>query len=369
VHGLFGENPERSRLLERFEAFLERLAETTSVPVSIYLDGSFVTDWESCCDIDVIIEARDFQGGNINEIRLLSDPQVRKEFIEDFRVVLHIVVPGLQPRLPQLVSKREDGGSVALRHGTIPPQKGNCPPCAMNSSSSKQTWQHLVDGKARDLHEQIAAAYLWTKQNAGEDEELSRNLTRQQYDWLRNLTNTSCLWPSSWMKQISRSKSAGRLLESLIRGLSIVSSMFTDVRKHVAQVTKAVAGVRDPLHDEKPFHMPTEMELGFSSLVHNGTVRFGFTLPRPEETLLQADDPLFQAVTRAVKAIRSVSFSLSKFDSEAEVGQGKGQRRAYGSKAPRSSRADCGAPVGILRVVVPGLKALLLQVAAFSSQR
>jgi hypothetical protein len=98
VHSLFGKNPERSRLLERFEAFLERLAETTSVPVSIYLDGSFVTDWESCCDIDVIIEARDFQGGNINEIRLLSDPQVRREFIEDFRVVLHIVVPGLFSR-------------------------------------------------------------------------------------------------------------------------------------------------------------------------------------------------------------------------------------------------------------------------------
>jgi hypothetical protein len=189
----------------------------------------------------------------------------------------------------------------------------------MNSSSSEQTWQHLVDSKARDLHEQIAAAYIWTKQNAGEDEELFRNLTRQQYDWLRNLYEHELPLAKLLDEADLTVEIRGPATRIAHPRLSIVSSMFTDVRKHVAQVTKAVAGVRDPLHDEKPFHMPTEMELGFSSLVHNGTVRFGFTLPRPEETLLQADDPLFQAVTRAVKAIRSVSFSLSQFDSEAEV--------------------------------------------------
>jgi hypothetical protein len=61
------------------------------------------------------------------------------------------------------------------------------------------------------------------------------------------------------------------------------------------------------------------MELGFSSLVHNGTVRFGFSLPRPGELLLNQNDPLYQAVASEVAAIKTVSLSLSELDDQTEV--------------------------------------------------
>lgn len=189
----------------------------------------------------------------------------------------------------------------------------------MNRSSSDQNWQSLVDDKARNLHEQIASAYLWTKQQPGENEELFRNITRQQYDWLRSLYEHELPLAKLLDEADLTVEIRGPAAKIAHPRLNVVSSMFAAVRENVAQVTKALAGVRDPNHDSKPFLLPPEMELGFSSLIHNGTVRFGFTLPRPEETLLKADDPLFQAVTSAVSAIRSVSFSLSELNSEAEV--------------------------------------------------
>lgn len=98
VREMFGDSPGRGRLLTRFEAFLERLSETIALPVSIYLDGSFVTDWEGCNDIDTVIEAREFEGEKASILTMLTAPQVRSEFIEDFSVKIHIVVPGLFAR-------------------------------------------------------------------------------------------------------------------------------------------------------------------------------------------------------------------------------------------------------------------------------
>lgn len=95
VREMFGEQSGRSQLMDRFEAFLERLSDTIVFPVSIYLDGSFITDWQCCRDIDVVIEAREFEGERVSLLTMLTAPQVRDEFSEDFSVKIHVVVPGL----------------------------------------------------------------------------------------------------------------------------------------------------------------------------------------------------------------------------------------------------------------------------------
>jgi len=94
VKAAFAQSEGRVILWSLFDGFLERLNDTLQIPVTIYLDGSFITDWESCCDIDVVIEAREFEAHQANVLNMLCNDQVRAEFHEDFRVLIHVVVPG-----------------------------------------------------------------------------------------------------------------------------------------------------------------------------------------------------------------------------------------------------------------------------------
>ena len=98
VREIFASSVERADLWDRFEGFLDRLRDTVPMPITIYVDGSFITDWESCCDIDVVIEAREFEGDHAVCLKMLCNAQVRAEFHEDFRVLIHVVVPGLFAR-------------------------------------------------------------------------------------------------------------------------------------------------------------------------------------------------------------------------------------------------------------------------------
>lgn len=188
----------------------------------------------------------------------------------------------------------------------------------MIPSGEKLPWQQLVDRKARDLIEQIAAAHEWVKVHGNADPAFFEDMAADQFQWLRELYEREL----PLAKMLDESDLTVELIGPAARiahpRLNVVSSTFAKVRKNVAQVTKAVAGVRDP-QSNQPFHMPEEMELGFSSLVHNGTVRFGFSLPRPGDSLLNQDDPLYQAVASAVAAIKSVSFSLSELDDDEEI--------------------------------------------------
>jgi hypothetical protein len=181
-------------------------------------------------------------------------------------------------------------------------------------------WQQLVDRKMLDLIEQIAAAHEWVRVHGNADPAFFQDMAADHFQWLRELYGKEL--PLAKMLEESDLTVELRGPAAMIGHprLNIVTSTFTKVRRNVAQVTKAVAGVRDPNSDEA-FHMPETMELGFSSIVRNGSVHFGFSLPRPEEDVLKANDPLYQAVVSAVEAIKQVSFSLSELDSEAAIEQ------------------------------------------------
>lgn len=96
VRGMFASSGERAKLLDRFNQFVERLDEfIPDTPVTLYLDGSFITAWEGCRDIDVIVEARDFEGEKSDYLRMLVSPPVKREFLDLYKVKLRVVVPGL----------------------------------------------------------------------------------------------------------------------------------------------------------------------------------------------------------------------------------------------------------------------------------
>ena len=188
----------------------------------------------------------------------------------------------------------------------------------MNPPGDNLPWQQLVDRKARDLIEQIAAAHEWVKTHGNADPAFFEDMAADQFQWLRELYANELPLAKMLDESDLTVELRGSATEVAHPRLGVVASTFTKIRKNVAQVTKAVAGVRDP-QSNQPFHLPEEMELGFSSLVHNGTVRFGFSLPRPGELLLNQNDPLYQAVASAVSAIKTVSFSLSELDDDDEV--------------------------------------------------
>ena len=99
VRGMFAKSGERARLLGRFEQFVERLGEfIPATRITLYLDGSFITTWEGCRDIDVIIEAREFERAKSDYLRRLVSGPVKQEFADVYRVALHVVVPGLRGR-------------------------------------------------------------------------------------------------------------------------------------------------------------------------------------------------------------------------------------------------------------------------------
>lgn len=96
VRAMFAASGERARLLDRFEHFLDRLGEfVPGMTTTIYLDGSFITHWEGCNDIDVVLEARDFEKEKTQYLKTLISERVRSEFAENYKVQLHVVVPGL----------------------------------------------------------------------------------------------------------------------------------------------------------------------------------------------------------------------------------------------------------------------------------
>ena len=99
VRSMFAASGERARLLDRFDQFLDRLGEfTPGMNITIYLDGSFITLWEGCNDIDVILEAREFEGPRARYLRTLVSEEVKHEFASNYHVQLHVVVPGLRGR-------------------------------------------------------------------------------------------------------------------------------------------------------------------------------------------------------------------------------------------------------------------------------
>ncbi len=181
-----------------------------------------------------------------------------------------------------------------------------------------EIWQRLVDEKARELHEQIAAAYVWVKEQAAGDEEMFNNITRQQYDWLRSLYEHELPLAKLMDEADLTVEMRGPGTKVPHPRISIVSGMFGKVKANVNKVTKAVAGVVDPQNENKPIRIPSNMELGLGSLVYNDSIRFGFTLPDPDAGLFGPEDPLYQALERAVNAIRTVSVSLTEFEDEEE---------------------------------------------------
>lgn len=183
-------------------------------------------------------------------------------------------------------------------------------------------WKQLLDRKARSLHEQIAATFHWVQQNAPTDEQLFESMAQQQYDWLRELYEDELPLAKLLDEADLTLELEGPATRVAHPRVSVVTRTFKCVQERVASVAKTISGPRTAT--KKRFKLPAEMELGFISVARGPGLRFGFTIPDPPaatESILGADDPTYQAVRRAVFAIRDLSISVAEVEGEAEVAE------------------------------------------------
>lgn len=197
------------------------------------------------------------------------------------------------------------------------------------STAGPQTWRELLDAKARHLHEQIGQTYHWVQQNAGGDSRVYENMTKELYDWLRDL----------YEKELPLVKILDEADLSLeLKGpdtavshprISLVTSTFKRVQDQVRAVTRAIPGVTEQSSEKlKQRHsFAHDMDLGFASMALNHALRVGFTLPVPaEDNCLGAEDPGLQAVAQAIHSIRAVSLTMAEMEDEQEIQAKVGDR-------------------------------------------
>ena len=172
-----------------------------------------------------------------------------------------------------------------------------------------EKWNDVLDYKARLLYAQIAQLQQGISEQGG-SEELIEALCEPYVELLKSMYAED--YPLA--KAIEESDLVIRLEGSAINResprISVITGVFTKVRKQVANVAKAIAHI-----SESKRRIPKELDLGLSAFAR-GSLILGFTLPSPEDieeerggqqSLLGVEDPLYQAARQAIRTIGVVT--------------------------------------------------------------
>lgn len=175
-------------------------------------------------------------------------------------------------------------------------------------------WSDVLDYKARILYAQIALLQRGASEQGVSDEMLEA-LCAPYMELLKSMYAED--YPLA--KAIEESDLVIRLEGPAINRenprISIITGVFTKVRKQVANVAKAIAQI-----SVSSKRIPKEMDLGLSAFAR-GSLILGFTLPSPEEieeeqhgqqNLLGDQDPLYQAARQAIRTIGMVTHHVTE---------------------------------------------------------
>lgn len=190
-----------------------------------------------------------------------------------------------------------------------------------DAANNDLSWHTLLDSKARHLHEQIAETRLWVQENANGDPKILENMTRDLYQWLRDLYEHE-------LPLVKILDEADLSLEFFGPGtrvphpkVSLVRNVLAKAQKQVVTVTRSIAGISESTSGKR-FYIRPEFELGFTSLAFNSALRVGLTLPEPDEgNLLDTEDPVYVAINQAVDSIHAVTQGLQEGESEEEINE------------------------------------------------
>lgn len=186
----------------------------------------------------------------------------------------------------------------------------------------KLSWHTLLDNKARHLHEQIAETRLWVQENANGDPKILENMTRDFYQWLRDLYEHELPLVKILDEADLSLEFTGPATRVHHPKASLVRRSLEKAQRQVTTVTRSIAGIMENSPDQKRFFIKPEFELGFTSLAFNHALRIGLTLPEPsDDNLLNTEDPIYVAINKAVESIHAVSYSLAEGNTEEEINE------------------------------------------------
>jgi hypothetical protein len=183
------------------------------------------------------------------------------------------------------------------------------------------TWNEVLNYKARILFAQIARIQQGVREHGGNDE-LAEQLCEPYVELLKSMFEED--YPLA--KAIEESDLLLRLEGPAINRenprVSVITGVFSKVRKEVGNVAKSIAQISDAVK-----RLPKEMDLGVSAFA-KGSLILGFTLPTTEDieeanqgqqSLLGEQDPLYQAARQAIRTIGVVTRHIGEGKSFEEL--------------------------------------------------
>lgn len=170
------------------------------------------------------------------------------------------------------------------------------------------SWVANVQGRARLLHEQIAAVQTWSAA-AGATDNSTAALLDPYYQLLNNLYEEDFPLAAAVDTSDLVLRAEGPAVNVGAPSLAVVTGLFGDFRKEVQRITKSIIG----LSLRARLRLPPEFDLRLSG-VAKGSLIIGFKVGRPIGGspgdiygMFGPEDPLYLSVRDAVRNLASVT--------------------------------------------------------------
>lgn len=170
-------------------------------------------------------------------------------------------------------------------------------------------WTEDLNQRVRLIHEEIASLHAWVAE-AGGDENVLNSLVAPYYETLQEIYENDYYLAKALDSSDLLLRYQGPAVETDHPRVSLLSSVFTDVRGQVGRVAMSIAGI---LEDYQ--RMPKEMDLTLAALA-KGSLYVGFTLPSKEDLegddqeALFKDEKFFEAAREALRTLGLVTRHL-----------------------------------------------------------
>lgn len=181
----------------------------------------------------------------------------------------------------------------------------------MSHTTVNGEWTALIERQASLLRAQISSLTAYTQRCGGTAEDIHR-LCSPYFDELARIFSEDFQLAKAIEQSDLLLRLDGIALHRKAPRVSLISGVFTSVRRQISSVAFAISGVLRPKGT-----LPKDVDLGLSAFA-TGSLYLGFTLADPNvddsgvPTLLGEVDPLYAATKEAIKVIGIVTHQVTE---------------------------------------------------------
>jgi hypothetical protein len=179
-------------------------------------------------------------------------------------------------------------------------------------------WTQVLDFKAKSVHSNLLALQEWMERS-GADGKLTEEASAPYYHLLASIYEEDFPLAKALDSSDLLLLLEGSAVSCKNPRLSLISTVFSSVRRRVGTVAYALSGVVNQST------LPKDVDLGLAGFSH-GSLYLGFSLAdasapddKGNRSLLAESDPLYQATKEAIKTIGIVSQKIASGASEEQI--------------------------------------------------